>query len=344
MKTFVLLITIFLLNSCSSDKNTKNNTINAGMKNNMQSDYAIAIHGGSGTILKGNLSEEKEKAVLQTLRDALKIGENILKAGGKSMDAVEKTIIYLENSPFFNAGKGAVYTNAGEHELDASIMDGATQNAGAVGGVKTIKNPILAARAVMDKSPHVLLTGAGADAFAQAQGLETVEQDYFHTEHRLQSLQKAKEAGNKTGMISESEVDYKFGTVGCVALDKSGNLAAGTSTGGMTNKRYNRLGDSPIIGAGTYADNKTCAVSSTGHGEFFMRYVVAHDIAALMDYKKMSLDAAANFVINEKLKEKGGSGGVIAVDRFGNVAMPFNTAGMYRGYAKRGESKVEIYK
>jgi len=304
--------------------------------------YAIVIHGGAGTILKENMTPETEAAYRDALNQALDIGEGVLKNGGASLDAVTQSIIFLENSPLFNAGKGAVFTNAGKNELDASIMNGANLQAGAVGGVTIVKNPITLARAVMEKSEHVMLVGGGAEEFARKQGLETVDPEYFYTERRWKSLQQAKEAENEqTGMRNP---DYKFGTVGCIALDSEGNIVAGTSTGGMTNKRYNRIGDSPIIGAGTYAKNETCGVSSTGHGEYFIRYAVAYDVSALMEYKGLSVQEAADQVINEKLKAAGGTGGLVALDRNGNVAMPFNTAGMYRGYAKPGgERVVEIY-
>lgn len=308
-----------------------------------RAEYAIAIHGGAGTILKENMAPEKEKAYLEALNAALDIGEHILREGGSSLDAVEQTIIYLENSPLFNAGKGAVFTHEGKNELDASIMDGATRNAGAVGGVTTVKNPILAARAVMEDSKHVLLTGRGAEQFAEEQGLEIVDPEYFYTESRWQSLQRAKAAEEQpTGFLS-SGPDHKYGTVGCVALDKAGNITAGTSTGGMTNKRYNRFGDVPVIGAGTYANNATCGVSCTGHGEYFIRYAVAYDISALMEYKEMSLEEATRYVIHDKLLEAGGSGGLIAVDKRGNVSLEFNSPGMYRGYARPGERQVGIY-
>lgn len=308
-----------------------------------RAEYAIAIHGGAGTITKANMTPEQEQEYLTALNAALDIGENILKNGGSSMDAVEQTIIYLENSPLFNAGKGAVFTNSGRNELDASFMDGATRNAGAVGGVTIVKNPITAARAVLEKSEHVMLTGTGAEQFAIEQGLDTVSNDYFFTQGRWDALQRIKAAEDKSSGSLLDYPDRKFGTVGCAALDKNGNLAAGTSTGGMTNKRYNRIGDSPIIGAGTYASNETCAVSSTGHGEYFIRYAVAYDISALMEYKGRDLQSAADFVINKKLKEAGGTGGIISVDKYGNVAMPFNTSGMYRGYAKPGERVTRIY-
>lgn len=306
--------------------------------------YAIAIHGGAGTILKANMDEATEKQYLAALNKALDIGESKLKAGATSLDAIVETLKYLEDVPLFNAGKGAVFTNAERNELDASIMDGKTQNAGAVGGITIVRNPITAARAVMDQSEHVMLTGTGAEEFALKVGLDTVSNDYFYTERRFQSLQRIKaEENQQTGFLEERE-PHKYGTVGCVALDKDGNIAAGTSTGGMTNKRFNRIGDSPIIGAGSYANNATCAVSSTGHGEFFIRYVVAHDISARMEYKGESLAEAADYVINKKLKKAGGSGGVIALDANGNIAMPFNTEGMYRAYAKPNERVVKIYK
>ncbi len=308
-----------------------------------RAEYAIAIHGGAGTILKENMTPEKEKSYLGALNEALDIGESILREGGSSLDAVEQTIIYLENSPLFNAGRGAVFTHEGKNELDASIMDGATRNAGAVGGVTIVKNPILAARAVMEHSKHVLLTGEGAEQFAEEQGLEIVDPGYFYTESRWQSLQRAKAAEEQSTGFLSTNPDHKYGTVGCVALDKAGNITAGTSTGGMTNKRYNRFGDVPVIGAGTYANNATCGVSCTGHGEYFIRYAVAYDISALMEYKGMSLEEATRYVIHDKLLDAGGSGGLIAVDRQGNVSLEFNSPGMYRGYARPGEREVGIY-
>ena len=313
--------------------------------------YALAIHGGAGTILREEMTPEKEKAYNIALDSALTIGETILKNGGTALDAVEQTVTWLENCPLFNAGRGAVFTHEGKNELDASIMDGATQKAGAVGSVMNVKNPIRLARAVMDKSPHVFLTGRGAEQFAAENGIEQIDPKWFFTRERWdvlqQMLQEEKEKYGKQGWLNKpagKNPDGKFGTVGCVALDKNGNLAAGTSTGGMTNKRWNRLGDSPVIGAGTYASNDACAVSCTGHGEFFIRYAVAHDVWALMAYKGLSLEAASDWVVNKKLVEKGGEGGLIAVDKDGNIALPFNSAGMYRGYARPGERKVMIYK
>jgi beta-aspartyl-peptidase (threonine type) len=309
--------------------------------------YAIAIHGGAGTLSKANMSPEKEAAYRAALDSALTIGETVLKSGGTSLDAVTETIRFLEDCPLFNAGKGAVFTHEGKNELDASIMDGQTQKAGAVGSVMNVKNPIRLARAVMDKSPHVLLTGRGAEQFAAENGLELVDPSWFYTRERWDGLQEAlekeKQEGGKTGSVGANP-DYKYGTVGCVALDSHGNLAAGTSTGGMTNKRWNRLGDTPVIGAGTYASNDACAVSCTGHGEYFIRYAVAHDVWALMSYKGLSLADAGELVVNKKLVEKGGEGGLIAVDKDGNIALPFNSEGMYRGWAKPGGRKVSIYK
>ncbi len=301
-------------------------------------DYVLVIHGGAGVITKQNMTPEKEKAYRAKLNEALETGQKILEKGGTATETVIAVINIMENSPLFNAGKGAVFTHEGKNELDASIMDGKTLNAGAVAGVTNIKNPITLAYAVMTKSKHVMLSGKGASEFAKEQGLEIVDPSYFYTENRWKSLQKVLENEKK----AKKE---KHGTVGCVVLDKWGNLAAGTSTGGMTNKQYGRIGDSPIIGAGTYADNATCAVSGTGHGEFFIRYVVAYTVSALMKYKGLSLQEAGNEIINNTLKDVGGEGGLISVDKNGNIAMPFNTPGMFRGYLKsNGEKKVLIYK
>lgn len=309
--------------------------------------FGIVLHGGAGTMRKENMTAETEAAYREKLAEALQAGYDILKNGGSSLDAVEQTIHILEDSPLFNAGKGAVYTHEGTHELDASIMDGRTRNAGAVAGVQRVKHPISLARQVLEHSPHVMLSGAGAEAFAAQQGLEMVDPAYFDTERRYQQLQKAleKEAAGESSSALPPGTDHKFGTVGVAALDQQGNLAAGTSTGGMTNKRYGRIGDSPVIGAGTYADNRTCAVSSTGHGEYFIRAVVAYDISALMAYKGMTLQQAADEVVMKKLAELGGEGGIIAIDKDGNIAMPFNTSGMYRGYIdKEGRAVVKIYR
>ena len=292
--------------------------------------YGLVIHGGAGTITRKNMSSEKESAYRAKLTEALAAGFEVLEKGGSSMDAVETTIRIMEDSPLFNAGKGAVFTNAGTNELDASIMDGSTLQAGAVAGVKTIKNPISAARKVMEETWHVMLAGDGADYFAKEQGLEIVNNDYFYTERRWKALQKAQDA-------------EKHGTVGCVALDRNGNLAAGTSTGGLTNKRWGRIGDTPIVGAGNYANNQTCGVSGTGQGEYFIRGNMAFDVSALMNYSSLSVEQAARQVIG-KLSGRGGRGGLIAMDKNGNIAMPFNTEGMYRGYYLNGsEPIIKIY-
>src|SRR5688572_677462 len=314
----------------------------------------LVIHGGAGNISRQNMTPEKEKAYQEGLNAALKAGYAILEKGGTSLDAVEAAIRVMEDNPLFNAGKGAVFTNDGRNELDAAIMDGATLKAGSVAGVSTIRNPISAARAVMERSPHVMLVGRGAEQFAKEQKLEIVDPSYFYTEPRFKQLQKAREeekpkldhSSDTTGSTLPIFLEgKKFGTVGAVALDRFGNLAAATSTGGMTNKRYGRVGDAPIIGAGTYANNKTCAVSATGHGEFFIRYTVAHDISALMEYKHRSVRKAAEKVVNEKLVKVGGEGGVIAVDRKGKIAMPFNSTGMFRAYkTAKGETQTLIFK
>lgn len=303
----------------------------------------MVIHGGAGAMAKEHMSAEMEKAYLSALDSAIDIGEGILRNGGDALDAVEETIRFLEDCPLFNAGKGAVFAHEGTVELDASIMDGRTQQAGAVAGVKIVKNPVSLAREVMEHSPHVFLSGRGAEQFAIKQGLDTVGPEWFFTQDRWDALERARAGERKSGWISEHDGE-KFGTVGCVARDQQGNLAAGTSTGGTTNKRWNRIGDSPVIGAGTYADNAVCAISCTGHGEYFIRYAVAHDVWALMAYKGWKLAKAADHVINEKLAAKGGQGGLIAVDSKGNIAMPFNTKGMFRGYAKPGERDLAIYR
>ncbi|HCM59918.1 MAG TPA: beta-aspartyl-peptidase, partial [Bacteroidales bacterium] len=272
---------------------------------------------------RARMTPEADAEYRRVMQAVIDSGAAVLSAGGSALDAVERAIRMMEDSPLFNAGKGAVFTHEGRNELDAAVMDGSSLAAGAVAGVTDIRNPITAARAVMEQSPHVMLTGKGASEFAAEKGLEIVDPSYFREESRFRELQRALEK-------------EKHGTVGCVALDMNGDLAAGTSTGGMTNKRYNRIGDVPVIGAGTYANNATCAVSATGHGEFFIRYTVAHDISALMDYKGLSLDEAARVVVHDKLVKAGGTGGIVSVDRKGNVSMPFNTEGMYRGYRTSG--------
>ncbi|MFQ5771410.1 MAG: isoaspartyl peptidase/L-asparaginase family protein, partial [bacterium] len=319
-------------------------------KNN-QPQFGMVIHGGAGTILKENMTTELEVAYKTKLKEALSVGYDILKNGGRSLDAVEATIRVMEDSPLFNAGKGAVFTSDASHELDAAIMDGATLQAGSIARVKHIKNPISLARLVLEKSPHVMLVGDGVEAFATQHHVETVSQYYFYTEKRWQQLQLRKEAEAKKTTSREFMPEEKTkkitdkikGTVGAVALDKAGNLAAGTSTGGLSNKLYGRVGDSPIIGAGTYANNQTCAVSATGAGEYFMRLLVAYDIHALMAYQNKSLQEAANTVVMDKLVHLGGTGGIIAIDKNGNMAMPFNTKGMYRGFVDRsGQIVVKI--
>ena len=319
-----------------------------------QKKYVMVIHGGAGTILKKNMTPEKEAAYVAVLRQALQVGYDQIHSGKSSLDAVEATIHVMEDSPLFNAGKGAVFTHDGRNEMDAAIMDGSNMAAGAVAGVTVIRNPISAARAVMEKSEHVMMVGPGAEAFARQANLEIVDPKYFYTKERWDGLQQAiKEDSLKAGLDHGSKKsmklgtinkDYKFGTVGAVALDQAGNLAAGTSTGGMTNKKYGRVGDAPIIGAGTYANNATAGISCTGWGEFYIRNVVAHDISAMMEYKKVSLAVAAKAVL-EKVGKMGGDGGLIALDRRGNVTMPFNTEGMYRGTVTAdGQIEVLIYK
>ena len=306
---------------------------------------AIAIHGGSGTINKGDFSEDKELEIRETLERAVRNGHAILSAGGSSLDAVTKAITTLEDSPHFNAARGAVFNAEGKNELDASIMDGSDLNAGAVAAVHNVRNPVLLARKVMTDSVHVMLMGDGAEQFARDHDIAFEDDDYFFTEYRWQQLQKAKATDNgETTFLSETP-DHWFSTVGAVALDAHGNLAAGTSTGGMTNKRWGRVGDSPIIGAGTYADNRSCAVSATGHGEYFIRATVARDICARVQYTDVSLAKAADQVVNRKLVEMGGSGGIIALDPQGNIALTFNTPGMYRASIDtKGKVTVAIYR
>jgi beta-aspartyl-peptidase (threonine type) len=315
----------------------------------LNKDFALVIHGGAGTILKSNMTPELEKAYTDKLNEALKAGYDTLSKGGTSLDAIVVSIKILEDSPLFNAGKGSVFTADGKNEMDAAIMDGKTLKAGSVAGITTIKNPITAARCVMERSQHVMMVGTGAEKFAETCKCDTADAAYFFEQKRWDQLQKIKKEEKiklDHGSLTPAEYpDQKFGTVGVAALDRYGNIAAGTSTGGMTNKKYGRVGDAPIIGSGTYANNKTCAISCTGHGEFFMRAVVAHDVSALMEYKGLSLEQAADEVVNKKLKEMGGEGGLIGIDSKGNITMPFNSAGMYRGYMKSdGKTEVLIYK
>jgi len=363
-KSFILFILLVFF-SCADEKPvSKNQTSsqNQGAENTETTDrqteqtnnFAIVIHGGAGTIRKENMTTELERLYNDKLTEAVQTGHKILADGGSSMDAVEASIRVMEDSPLFNSGKGAVFTHDGKNSLDASFMDGRTQNAGAVAGVMTVKNPISLARKVMTDSEHVMLSGEGADAFAKAiqnkyQNIEIVPNSYFATPDRRKALDRAlkREQQNQksTAYYDLYIKDDKYGTVGCVALDKDGNIAAGTSTGGMTNKKYGRIGDSPILGAGVYANNATCGVSSTGHGEFFMRGMVAADIHAMMLYGEQNLETAAEEVIQNKLTDMGGTGGIIALDHFGNITMEFNTAGMYRASMdEEGNVVVGMYK
>jgi beta-aspartyl-peptidase (threonine type) len=342
MYKLLLILFLFIMNDIQGQKvDSYNNKV------------VLVIHGGAGTILKKNMTPEKEKEYELALKQALEVGYAVLSKGGSALDAVETAVKLLEDNPLFNAGRGSVFTNEGKNELDASIMDGKTLAAGAVAGVTNIKNPISAARAVMEKSGHVMMVGKGAEKFAALQGLEIVDPKYFYTEDRWKSFLRVRSTdpdsveldhGNKTSNVLPVNHDSKFGTVGAVALDMYGNLAAATSTGGMTNKKYGRVGDTPIIGAGTYADNNTCAVSCTGWGEYFVRLVIAKTVCDMMAFKNVTLEEAAFEMIRKKLPDLGGDGGLIAVDKDGNITMPFNTEGMYRGYIKSvGKAVVKIY-
>jgi beta-aspartyl-peptidase (threonine type) len=325
----------------------------------------IVIHGGAGTILKSQMTPEAEKRYTDGLKEALEKGYAILKKGGSSLDAVEAAVNVLEDNPLFNAGKGAVFTNEGKNELDAAIMNGKTLEAGSVAGVTVIKNPVSAARAVMEKSEHVMMVGPGAEKFARAQGITIVDPSYFHTDSRFRSLQRIKHEDSLRTQLDHSDSahkkshtytnpydrNWKYGTVGAVALDANGNLAAATSTGGMTNKKFGRVGDAPLIGIGTYANNATCAISCTGWGEYFIRLVMAKSISDMMEFGKMSLDAAGKEMVMKRLPALGdqdhekADGGLIAVDKKGNISMPFNSEGMYRGYIDaEGRMVIKIYK
>jgi L-asparaginase / beta-aspartyl-peptidase len=331
---FVLL----LLVSCDSPKSVDTKEI--------RPDYVLVIHGGAGAISRDRMDPGLEDAYRTMLDSALNAGEGILLAGGSALEAVTVAILIMEDSDLFNAGRGAVFTHEGRNELDASIMDGSDLRAGAVTGTTRVRNPILAARAVMEQGDHVFLAGQGADAFAAAAGLDTVSPAYFFTERRWQSLLKAlgSDGGGSYSDHSGQRIpEHRMGTVGAVALDKAGNLAAGTSTGGMTNKRWNRIGDAPVIGAGTYADNRSCAVSCTGHGEYFIRFAVAHELAARVRHAGQTLEKAAEAILFDELLPAGGLGGLIAVDRLGHITLPYSTDGMYRGYAKPDERRVAIW-
>ncbi len=304
------------------------------------SNIILAVHGGAGTILKSSMNPEKERIYKNALDSALEKGFDVLAKGGTSTDAVQAAVTDLEDCPLFNAGKGSVFTNEGRHEMDASIMEGNELKAGAIAGVRNVRNPIQLARMVMDKSDHVFLSGAGAEDFARRIHLATEPDNYFFDQYRYDQWLEIRDEDK----VRLDHSDKKFGTVGAVALDVNGNLSAATSTGGMTNKKYNRVGDTPIIGSGTYANNITCAVSCTGHGEFFIRAVVAYDVSCLMEYKGYSLGEACDEVVNKKLVKIGGEGGLIAVDSFGNISMPFNCEGMYRGWKSASEKFTGIYK
>lgn len=324
MKQIIICLVIVFLTSVAEAQSAKK--------------YALVIHGGAGVMDRKDITPEMQNEYMTVLNLALHVGDSVLATGGTCMDAVEKTIVIMEDSPLFNAGKGAVFTHEGLVELDASVMDGKTLMAGAIAGVGDIKNPIRVARTVMEKSEHVMLSGVGASQFAKEQGFEPVENSYFYTEKRYRSLQELLKKER------EATTNDKHGTVGCVALDTYGNIAAGTSTGGMTNKKYGRIGDSPIIGAGTYANNQTGAFSCTGHGEYYIRLGFSRDISALMEYKHFSIQKACCEEIH-KLTQLGGTGGVIGIDRKGNIAMEFNTSGMFRGYVKSdGKREVAIFR
>lgn len=308
--------------------------------------FAIALHGGAGTITRHLMTPEREQQYVSALKSALAAGYDLLAAGKTAIEAVEATVVSLEDCDLFNAGKGSVFNRTGQHEMDAAIMCGRTLNAGAVSGVKNVKNPIKLTRCILENSDHVFLCQHGAEDFARNHNLEFEPDSYFFTQQRYEQWQEVRDSD--IFMLDHTEdpkSEKKFGTVGAVALDSFGNLAAATSTGGMTNKNFNRIGDSPIIGAGTYANNNTCAISCTGHGEYFIRAVVAHDIACLMEYKNMSLQEASELVVNKKLVEFGGEGGLIAIDRQGNIALPFNSEGMYRASQSKDQPAfIGIYK
>ena len=330
-KKYILIFVFGFLISCTENKNQNVN-------------FSIVIHGGAGTMERDKMSVEKELDYKKKLGEALNKGYEILENNGSSERAVIEAIKIMEDSPLFNAGKGAVLDERGEVSLDASFMNGENLNAGAIAGVKKIKNPIIAAYSVMKNTPQVLLISEGADEFAKEQGLAIVNNSYFITERRRSQLLKNKTLSQLKDKKKSSPTISKFGTVGCVALDKNGNLSAGTSTGGRSNKKWGRVGDVPIIGAGNYANNNTCAISATGWGEFFIRNVVAHDISSLLEYKQLDIKQAAKISL-DKVKNLGGSGGVIALDKFGNYAMEFNTKGMYRGVKdSKGNFKVSIFK
>jgi beta-aspartyl-peptidase (threonine type) len=364
MKPFCFVIAMSVVATACSSSSTDSTPVAAASSQAAAAQsprWGLVIHAGAGNFTLADLGNRREP-MREALTAALMAGHTVLKSGGSSLDAVQAAIVILEDSPYFNAGKGAVFNHEGKNELDSSIMDGATKRAGAVAGLRHIKNPVLLARLVMEKSPHVMMVGEGAEAFAKQQGVTFVPESYFYTERSWQALQRAledeKKATPKASGTASLQLPSRadpfdslrslrasayFGTVGAVALDQQGNLAAATSTGGMTNKRFGRVGDSPIIGAGTYANNESCAISSTGHGEYFIRYSVAHDICARVQYQSANVQAAADAVVRDELKKAGGEGGIIGMDHAGNVAVSFNTTGMSRGYIGEDGKAVVMF-
>lgn len=343
--TALYMLTL-LLSSCKNDKNPVEKP-----KEKTPNTFAIVIHGGAGGVTPKNHNAAQQQAYTQKLQEALDAGYLVLENGGIALDAIQAAINIMEDSPLFNAGKGAVYNSDGQQEMDASIMDGETLNCGAVASVNHIKNPILAARMVMDSTTHVLLSGKGAEIIMESYGLEMVDSAYFFTEKRYNQLKRIQgkdevKLDHSMSSLENNLIDnHKFGTVGAVAMDKNGNIAAGTSTGGMTNKKYGRIGDSPIIGAGTYANNATCGISATGTGEYFMKTVAAHEVSNLIQYKGISPKAALHEVLFNQIGKLGGEGGMILLDKYGDIYWDFNSSGMFRGYKKsNGDTKVEMFK
>ena len=340
-----LFLILFIFSSCKNNSNQESKIVQE-KKQTKETQFALVLHGGAGSIKKEYFNAAQEKTYRDKLEEALNAGYIILEKGGSSLEAVQKTINTLEDSPLFNAGKGAVLNSLGKVEMDASIMDGKTLNCGSVAGVSHIKNPINAARVVMDSTRHVFLAGEGAEIFVNQKGVVLEDEDYFIIPKRVEQLKRIQRKGEKVGYLSpiDKMSDQKYGTVGCVALDKNGNIAAGTSTGGLMNKKFGRIGDSPIIGAGTYADNNTCGVSCTGTGEYFIRTLAAHSVSDLLRYKNSDLNIALKDVL-DRIQKLGGDGGMISLDKNGNIAWHFNTDGMFRAYKKStGEKKVELYK
>ncbi|WXT99243.1 isoaspartyl peptidase/L-asparaginase [Seonamhaeicola sp. MEBiC1930] len=337
-----LIITVSLIGVLVSCKQPIENNSKTSQKE--VTEFAIVVHGGAGGITPEILSEEKQKAYVAKLQEALNAGYKVLEMGGASIEAVQSSIKVLEDSPLFNAGKGSVYNSEGNQEMDASIMDGNTLNSGAVAGINHVKNPIMAARMVLDSTSHVMLSGKGAENIMETFGLEMVDSSYFFTEKRYNQLKQIKGKQKDKITFDTFLKDSKYGTVGAVAIDKNGNIASGTSTGGMSNKKYGRIGDSPIIGAGTYANNLTCGISATGTGEYFIRTVAAHEVSNLIQYKKLSPNEALHEVIYNQIGTLGGEGGMILIDKHGNVSWGFNTKGMFRGYKKSsGENIIEMF-